>query len=143
MHRLSLDRTKQILERAHDARVLVVGDVMLDVYLRGSASRISPEAPVPVVRVDEEWQALGGAANVAANVVALGAACELVGCMGADRSGETLLSELGRSGIGASGLVVTQDRPTTVKTRILARHQQVARYDHEADADLADGSAVR
>jgi D-glycero-beta-D-manno-heptose-7-phosphate kinase len=139
MHRLSLDRTKQILERAHDARVLVVGDVMLDVYLRGSASRISPEAPVPVVRVDEEWQALGGAANVAANVVALGAACELVGCMGADRSGETLLSELGRSGIGASGLVVTQDRPTTVKTRILARHQQVARYDHEADADLADG----
>jgi bifunctional ADP-heptose synthase (sugar kinase/adenylyltransferase) len=65
------------------SRVLVVGDVMLDVYLRGAAPRISPEAPVPVVRVEEEWRALGGAANVAANVVALGARCDLIGCIGA------------------------------------------------------------
>jgi D-glycero-beta-D-manno-heptose-7-phosphate kinase len=136
MQRLSLDRTRQILERAAGVRVLVIGDVMLDVYLRGSASRISPEAPVPVVRVDEQWRALGGAANVAANVVALGAACELIGCVGTDRSGEDLLTELTQLGVGADGLVRTAGRPTTVKTRILARHQQVARYDHEVDGDL-------
>jgi D-beta-D-heptose 7-phosphate kinase/D-beta-D-heptose 1-phosphate adenosyltransferase len=135
MHRLSLERTKQILDAARDVRVVVVGDVMLDVYLRGSASRISPEAPVPVVRVEEEWRALGGAANVAANVVALGASCELIGCVGADRAGEDMRSELGRSGIGTDGLVELA-RATTVKTRIMARHQQVARYDHEHDDDL-------
>src|SRR5690606_6034653 len=105
--------------------VLVVGDIMLDVYLRGSASRISPEAPVPVVRVDEEWRALGGAANVAANVVALGAACDLIGCIGHDRAGEDLRTELTAAGIGTGGLVPLAARPTTVKTRIMARHQQV------------------
>jgi D-glycero-beta-D-manno-heptose-7-phosphate kinase len=138
MDRLSLDRAKDIINRARDVRVLVVGDVMLDVYLRGSASRISPEAPVPVVRVDEEWQALGGAANVAANVVAFGAACDLVGCIGDDRSGGALVEELKRCGIGTAGLVPAPGRPTTVKTRVLARHQQIARYDHESDTDLED-----
>lgn len=137
MHRLSLERTQQILDSAHRTHVLVVGDVMLDVYLRGSASRISPEAPVPVVRVDEEWRALGGAANVAANVVALGARCDLIGCIGHDRAGEDLRAELSAAGIGTAGLVPLSARPTTVKTRIMARHQQVARYDHEMDADLA------
>lgn len=135
MHRLSLERTQQILQAAHDVRILVVGDVMLDVYLRGSALRISPEAPVPVVRVEEEWRALGGAANVAANIVALGARCELIGCTGRDRSGEDLRAELAASGIGTEGLVELA-RPTTVKTRIMARHQQVARYDHEQESDL-------
>jgi rfaE bifunctional protein kinase chain/domain len=136
MHRLSLDRTKQILDTARTVRAVVVGDVMLDVYLRGSASRISPEAPVPVVRVEDEWRALGGAANVAANIVALGAQCDLVGCVGRDRAGEDLRSELGEMGIGTGGLVPLDARPTTVKTRIMARHQQVARFDHESDADL-------
>ena len=136
MHRLSLERTKQILDAARDVRVLVVGDIMLDVYLRGSASRISPEAPVPVVRVDEEWRALGGAANVASNVVALGARCDLVGCVGTDRAGTDLRHELETLGIGTAGLVPLEARPTTVKTRIMARHQQVARYDHEVDLDL-------
>jgi D-glycero-beta-D-manno-heptose-7-phosphate kinase len=135
MHHLSLERTKRILDGAHDVRILVVGDIMLDVYLRGSASRISPEAPVPVVRVDEEWRALGGAANVAANIVALGASCDLIGCIGNDRAGEDLRAELGSGRIGTAGLVQLA-RPTTVKTRIMARHQQVARYDHEAEADL-------
>lgn len=135
MHRLSLERTTQILEAAHAVRVLVVGDIMLDVYLRGSASRISPEAPVPVVRVEEEWRALGGAANVAANVVALGAQCDLIGCIGPDRAGADLRTELSAGGIGTEGLVEL-GRPTTVKTRIMARHQQVARYDREQEADL-------
>jgi D-beta-D-heptose 7-phosphate kinase/D-beta-D-heptose 1-phosphate adenosyltransferase len=136
MQRLSLSRTEQILDAARGARILVVGDVMLDVYLRGAASRISPEAPVPVVRVEEEWRAVGGAANVAANVAALGAACELIGCVGADTAAARLAEELQRMGLGAEGLVIAADRPTTVKTRIMARHQQVARYDHENDDDL-------
>jgi rfaE bifunctional protein kinase chain/domain len=143
MQRLSIERTQQILDAARAARVLVVGDVMLDVYLRGAASRISPEAPVPVVRVDEEWRALGGAANVAANVAALGASCELIGCIGADRAAAGLEEELERHGIGAAGLVRTDGRPTTVKTRVMARHQQVARFDHETEAELtAEQSAA-
>jgi D-beta-D-heptose 7-phosphate kinase/D-beta-D-heptose 1-phosphate adenosyltransferase len=136
MQRLTLSRTEQILDAAHDARILVVGDVMLDVYLQGAATRISPEAPVPVVVVEEEWRAVGGAANVAANVVALAASCELIGCVGADEAGTRLAEELQRMGLGAEGLVIAPDRPTTVKTRIMARHQQVARYDHETDDDL-------
>jgi len=143
MHRLSLDRTAQILEAARRVRVLVAGDVMLDVYLQGAATRISPEAPVPVVRVQQEWRALGGAANVAANVVALGAACQLVGCIGDDHAGEDLLAELAGQGIGADGMVVATGRPTTVKTRIMARHQQVARFDHESDADLDAAAGER
>ncbi|MEX0906937.1 MAG: D-glycero-beta-D-manno-heptose-7-phosphate kinase [Gemmatimonadota bacterium] len=142
MHRLSLDRTEQILKRAATVRVLVVGDVMLDVYLRGSASRISPEAPVPVVRVDSEARALGGAANVAANVVALGAACDLIGCVGVDRHGGELAAELQRLGIRPHGLLPNEARPTTVKTRIMARQQQVARYDQETDDDLSDAACA-
>lgn len=138
MHRLSRERTRQILNAARGIRVVVVGDVMLDVYLQGSASRISPEAPVPVVRVEHEWRALGGAANVAANVVALGASCDLVGTVGRDAAGSALEEQLRLQGIGTAGLLALEERPTTVKTRIMARHQQVARFDHESDADLGD-----
>jgi D-beta-D-heptose 7-phosphate kinase/D-beta-D-heptose 1-phosphate adenosyltransferase len=137
MNRLSSERVEALLVGARAVRVLVVGDVMLDVYLRGAASRISPEAPVPVVRVDEEWRALGGAANVAANVVALGASCRIVGCVGSDRAGAELCAEAERAGIDASGLVTTQ-RATTVKTRIMAKRQQVARFDREDDGDIDD-----
>ncbi len=123
-------------------RTLVVGDLMLDVYLRGTASRISPEAPVPVVRVTEEWRALGGAANVASNAVALGASCDIVGYIGADRAGEELLGELDRAGVSARGVLQAAGRPTTVKTRIMARHQQVARYDSEDEAEVDDAMAA-
>jgi len=136
MEGFSLQRLDELLERARDVRVLVVGDVMLDVYFRGGASRISPEAPVPVVRVEEQWRALGGAANVAANVIALGAQCAIAGTMGADSHGEDLRSELLRAGINDAGMIVETGRRTTVKTRIMARHQQVARYDIETDDDL-------
>lgn len=133
-----------MLDAMRGRRVIVLGDVMLDVYLRGPASRISPEAPVPVVLVQEEWRALGGAANVAANVVAFGAACDLVGCIGNDDAAADLAGELGRQGIGAHGLITVAGRSTTIKTRIMARQQQVARYDRETDSDLAqaDGEAV-
>lgn len=142
VNRLTLDRLDALLERMRTVRTLVVGDLMLDVYLRGTASRISPEAPVPVVRVTEEWRALGGAANVATNVVALGGSCEVVGCVGADRAGADLLAELERAGVTGRGVFQVADRPTTVKTRIMARHHQVARYDTEAETDLDDAVAT-
>lgn len=142
VNRLTIDRLDALLEQMRGVRVLVVGDLMLDAYLRGTASRISPEAPVPVVRVTEEWRALGGASNVAANVVALGANCEVIGCIGADRSGEELLSDLERLGIGGRGISEVVGRPTTVKTRVMARHQQVARYDSEEEADVDELTAA-
>ena len=143
MNRLSLDTLEQILARAKSARILVVGDLMLDVYLRGSASRISPEAPVPVVRVTEEWRALGGAANVASNVVALGAACSIIGCVGKDNAGRELRRELADCMIETEGLLELADRPTTVKTRVLARHHQVARYDIETEDDIEPATAAQ
>ncbi len=140
MNHLAPRRAREILEQAAGRRVLVVGDLMLDVYLRGSASRISPEAPVPVVLVSEEWTALGGAANVAANAVALAGRSDVVGVTGRDAAAEALRSELEHSGIGASG-IVPSGRPTTVKTRVMARHQQVARYDREGDGDVDPDTA--
>jgi rfaE bifunctional protein kinase chain/domain len=136
MERLTADRLEQILERARGLRVLVAGDIMLDRYLRGSASRISPEAPVPVVRVTEEWRALGGAANVAANVVALGASCVIAGCVGEDPEAVAVRDELRSHGIDDAGVVASASRPTTVKTRVLARQHQVARYDREIETEV-------
>lgn len=141
MNRLSLQRAQELLRGTASVRVLVVGDVMLDVYLRGSALRISPEAPVPVVRVEEEWRALGGAANVATNVVALGARCALAGVVGDDGPGESLRAAVRAARIEEAGLLTVPGRPTTVKTRIMARHQQVARYDQEHDEDLDEAQA--
>src|SRR5215210_377238 len=127
-------RLVELLEGARGRRIAVIGDAMLDVYLTGDVDRISPEAPVPVVRVRERKHALGGAANVAQNVVAIGARCDLVATVGADRAGETLREML--VGIaGGSGSVVTVSRCTTQKTRILARSQQLARVDEEEDGD--------
>jgi D-beta-D-heptose 7-phosphate kinase/D-beta-D-heptose 1-phosphate adenosyltransferase len=134
--RLKSTRAEELLERAPTVRILVVGDLMLDRYLSGSVDRISPEAPVPVVRVEGETRALGGAGNVAANVLALGAACEVVGCVGADPEGGILLEELEDLGIGVSGVLETDGRPTTVKTRIMARHQHVTRVDREDASDI-------
>jgi len=120
--------------------VVIVGDAMLDVYLRGDVDRISPEAPVPVVRVRERKHALGGAANVAQNVAAAGASCALIAAIGDDEAGRTLRAMLGAVQRDASSLVEVT-RPTTRKTRVLARAQQVVRFDEEEDADL-DGADV-
>jgi rfaE bifunctional protein kinase chain/domain len=117
-------------------RILVVGDLMLDRYIIGSVDRISPEAPVPVVRVEGESLALGGAGNVAANIVALGASCEIVGCVGDDSEGQLLLGHLRDIGVGTEGIVSIPGRPTTVKTRIMARHQHVTRVDREDSSDV-------
>ena len=113
-----------------ESRVLIVGDVMLDAYLTGDAERISPEAPVPVVRVDGERHLVGGAGNVARNITALGGASMLIGVRGGDTAGKDLERCLERDRVDFS-LLTLQDRPTTVKTRVLARQQQVVRIDRE------------
>ncbi|MGQ0640021.1 MAG: bifunctional heptose 7-phosphate kinase/heptose 1-phosphate adenyltransferase [Gemmatimonadaceae bacterium] len=123
-------RLVELLERARGCHVLVIGDAMLDVYLQGDVERISPEAPVPVVRVREQRSALGGAANVAQNVVASGAGATLVATVGRDAAGAALREMLVRLGC-ADGALVPVDRPTTRKTRLVARSQQVVRFDEE------------
>ena len=115
-------------------RIVVIGDAMLDVYLRGDVDRISPEAPVPVVRVRDKRHALGGAANVAQNVAALGAQVELVATVGKDQSAQQLRDMMMAIGGDTRGLVAV-DRPTTTKTRVLARAQQLVRVDEEVDED--------
>lgn len=142
MERVSADRLAEIVERIEGVSALVVGDLMLDIYLRGDASRISPEAPVPVVRVAEEWRALGGAGNVVANVRALGASCAVVGCVGADAAGSALREELAALDTDPDRVHVSATRPTTVKTRVLAHHHQVARYDREAERELDASEAA-
>ena len=118
------------------ARVLIIGDVMLDRYLIGDADRISPEAPVPVVRIGEEKRLVGGAGNVARNVVALGGGAVLVGARGEDDAGQALLECLAQEQIGHA-LLNVKNRPTTTKTRILARQQQVLRFDMEDREQLS------
>lgn len=122
--------------------MVIIGDAMLDVYLRGDVDRISPEAPVPVVRVRDRKLALGGAANVAQNVAALGAGCDLVAVIGDDLAGRTLRDRLGDGGMRSRSLV-TVERPTTTKTRVMARSQQLVRFDEEDDADLQPDDVAR
>jgi D-glycero-beta-D-manno-heptose-7-phosphate kinase len=139
---LSRDRIIALLSAAKSKRIAVIGDAMLDVYLRGDVERISPEAPVPVVRVRERRSALGGAANVVQNVRGLGARCEFIAAIGGDRGAATLREMLETIGVDADSLV-TIDRPTTTKTRIVARGQQVVRVDEEDDEDLGSDDVKR
>jgi D-beta-D-heptose 7-phosphate kinase/D-beta-D-heptose 1-phosphate adenosyltransferase len=143
LDRLTADRVEEILRAARDIRALVVGDLMLDKYIIGTVDRISPEAPVPVLHVEHESSAMGGAANVAANIVALGAGADVVGCVADDEAGRTLQAGMEAAGVGTAGLVVVPDRPTTVKTRVLARHQQVVRVDRENSGDVSEAVAGR
>jgi D-glycero-beta-D-manno-heptose-7-phosphate kinase len=133
--RLTRGRLAKILAGMRGKRIVVVGDAMLDVYLQGDVERISPEAPVPVVHVRERRYALGGAANVAHNVVAAGARVELVAAVGADHAGVRLREMLGALRADARTLIETT-RPTTTKTRLLARAQQLVRFDEEDPGDL-------
>jgi rfaE bifunctional protein kinase chain/domain len=138
---ITRDRLVALLSAAGDHRIAVVGDAMLDVYLQGDVDRISPEAPVPVVSITERRAALGGAGNVAQNVVAIGAQCDLVAAIGGDEAGRTVLAMLEGIGTGAEGIVNT-GRRTTVKTRVLARAQQLVRIDEEEASDLGGDEAA-
>lgn len=124
-------RLKEALDRFPSCRIMVVGDLMLDVFVWGEVQRISPEAPVPVVDVNEETRLLGGAANVVHNVATLGATAMVSGVVGNDPGGRELVRLLRRAGVATDGVVVEENRPTTIKTRIIARNQQVVRFDRE------------
>ncbi len=130
------------LDTLAGARVLVVGDVMLDTYLIGDADRISPEAPVPVVRVEETRHTLGGAGNVARNIAALGGRPVLVGMIGSDPAGDRVDAML-REALVDSRLIRIPGRPTISKTRVLARRQQMLRLDHENNAELTPQEYAR
>jgi D-beta-D-heptose 7-phosphate kinase/D-beta-D-heptose 1-phosphate adenosyltransferase len=142
--RLTRERLAALLAaiKTKPPRIAVIGDAMLDLYLKGDVDRISPEAPVPVVRVRERRYALGGAANVAQNVLAIGARCELVAVVGEDASGAQLREMLRVHAAEPRGLVAIE-RPTTTKTRVMARGQQVVRVDEEVDADLTGDDVQR
>jgi D-beta-D-heptose 7-phosphate kinase/D-beta-D-heptose 1-phosphate adenosyltransferase len=129
-------RLTQIVERLAAGRILVAGDLMLDEFIWGRVSRISPEAPVPVVEVTSETYYPGGAANVARNVRELGAAVRVAGIAGADAPGGRLIELLDAAGIDTGGVLRDAAFSTTVKTRIIARHQQVTRVDRERRAVL-------
>jgi D-glycero-beta-D-manno-heptose-7-phosphate kinase len=129
-------RVRALLKAMRGARVFVLGDVMLDEFLWGKVARISPEAPVPVVEVERQSFHLGGAANVAGNLRALGGSAVLAGVVGRDAAAERLREGLDRAGVAARLLVDDPGRPTTLKTRIVAHGQQVVRADREQSADI-------
>ena len=134
---MTRDRLEALLRRMAGAKVVVIGDAMLDVYLVGEVERISPEAPVPVVTVHASRHALGGAANVAANVAALGAECRLLAVIGNDPRGEAVRAALEETHISDQYLVVDSGRPTTSKTRVVARGQQMLRIDEEIEESIS------
>ncbi len=127
---------EKILNKFPKVKILVVGDIMMDRFIWGKVSRISPEAPVPVVAVEKETFLLGGAANVVNNIHSLGGKVSLCGVVGDDEMGEKIIKELAEMGIGMHGIFVEQGRQTTTKTRIIAHQQQVVRIDREATDHL-------
>lgn len=139
----SISRLKRVIPRLPGKRVGVLGDLMLDRYLWGTASRLSPEAAVPVVDFVEQSECLGGAGNVAANLAALGAKVETFGAIGSDEAGHALRHCLRAAKIGDKGVLSDAKRVTTVKTRIIARHQQVVRVDRERREQLRGVTAER
>ena len=141
--KLSASRARQILTAATKTRVLVVGDVMLDQFIWGGVSRISPEAPVPVVDFARESFMPGGAANVARNLVSLATPTELFGAIGNDDAGRKLQKILAEQNIGCTGLVKNSSRHTSIKTRIVAHQQQVVRIDRETRDGLDQNTTAR
>jgi D-beta-D-heptose 7-phosphate kinase/D-beta-D-heptose 1-phosphate adenosyltransferase len=134
---------RALFERMRDKRVLVVGDVMLDEWVWGRVSRISPEAPVPVVAVSDHSFTLGGAGNVASNLRAAGARVAFAGVVGDDAEGRRLLELFDGIEVDRSATIAVSDRPTTRKTRIVAHHQQVVRADWESSEPLATADRTR
>ncbi len=140
--RIERARIEAILRSLKGGRVAVVGDAMLDVFVFGQVTRISPEAPVPVVRVTQETERLGGAANVALNVKSLGGRVALIGVVGDDLAGMRLAQAARERGVDAR-LVSVPGRPTTVKTRIMAQQQQMVRTDREVTGPIEASVAAK
>jgi len=133
------ERLKKIISRFPKVKVLIIGDLILDEFLWGEVSRISPEAPVPVVWVRSESFMPGGAANVANNIHALNGKTYLAGVVGMDERGRILTEGLRKKGMDVGGIVIDGERPTTLKTRVIAHHQQVVRIDKEKMDTLSGG----
>lgn len=127
---------KNLSKKFPETGVLVIGDLMVDRYIRGKVTRISPEAPVPVVEVSEENLLLGGATNVANNILSLGGKVFITGVIGNDNMGRVLMRLLKEKGINTGGVMTVRERPTTVKTRIYAHDQQVVRFDRETKSEI-------
>lgn len=136
MAAITQHRVDELLSNARQKRIAVIGDVMIDRYIWGNVNRISPEAPVPIVEVESESSRLGGAANVANNIVSLGASAQLIGIVGDDFSGKEFRSILESQNATSEGIITDHSRPTTVKTRVIAHHQQVVRIDSEEKKDI-------
>lgn len=136
-------RLLEILKTFSNGRVLVVGDIMLDQFIYGTVERISPEAPVPVVQVEEEVFRLGGAANVAANLNTLGAEVILCGVLGEKIWGDEVIKMCSGLGINIDGIVRSDERNTILKTRIIAGHQQVVRFDKEVSKPASKNLTAR
>lgn len=128
---------EQVFDSFNSIRVLIIGDVMLDSYIWGAVERISPEAPVPVINVKKKDFRLGGAANVALNVLSMGAQPVLCALIGDDDDGKKLMQRLDEQRMSKEGIVVSSERPTTVKTRVIASHQHVVRVDEESDREAS------
>lgn len=135
---VSPDRLKEITENFKKAKIMVIGDIMIDEYMWGDVNRISPEAPVPVVEVEDITIRLGGAANVVQNLSKLGITPVLVSVLGNDANGDKMLTMLSDINCSEEYLCRSQERPTTIKTRIMAKQQQVVRADRESCSDLTD-----
>ncbi|MCG3176223.1 MAG: Bifunctional protein HldE [Candidatus Omnitrophica bacterium] len=142
-HLFNFDRLKRIVQGFSKAKVLVVGDLILDEFIWGNVSRISPEAPVPVVWVESENFMPGGASNVAANIRSLGGEVHLAGVVGEDSRGEILRTLLHKKGVRCEGIIEDPARPTTQKTRVIAHHQQVVRIDRETQHHISGPSLER
>ncbi len=139
MPTVNTKRLKQILHAFKGKEMIVVGDVMLDHFIKGSVSRISPEAPVPVVAVNKEFFVAGGAGNVAVNLAALGAKPTLISVIGQDAGGELLKDFLRKKNVNIQGIAEDYDRPTTQKIRVMAEQQQIVRYDRESKQTISHG----
>lgn len=130
-------RLEILLKGFGGRRIAVVGDLMLDRYVWGTVARISPEAPVPVVEIDNESTRLGGAANVANNIASLGGVPVMIGVCGSDDGGIMLRKTVEDLGYATDGILTDTGRPTTVKTRVIAHNQHVVRIDHEVKGDIS------
>ncbi|MFA5094831.1 MAG: D-glycero-beta-D-manno-heptose-7-phosphate kinase [Candidatus Omnitrophota bacterium] len=139
LKKADIARLNHTISRFSDVKILVVGDLILDEFIWGDSSRISPEAPVPVVLVQRESVMPGGAANVANNISAIGAKAFLAGVIGRDAHGRKLESILKEQGVDLEGVISDPERPTTLKTRVVARHQQVVRIDRESSSHTNAG----
>ena len=143
MKQAALNRIRKVVGSFRKKKILIIGDLILDEFIWGDVSRISPEAPVPVVWVKRESFMPGGSCNVANNISALGGKAYLAGLIGNDMMAAVLRQELERSGIDTSGVISDDGRPTTVKTRIVAQHQQVVRIDRERIEPIHDSLLER